>query len=343
MNMEEFALLGASMGLIAGVLLYLMSKLLASPQLRRYSIMFILEALLTIVLALALFTLLPHAEKLATNISINFYQSAGIVVPSGTYDHPAELALVFLTNRLESCYLLSYGQLLVWYGLFHAAVGKMSIGGMLPYGPSLYSVLVTTKFFLHILFFSILMSYFLAKLIFFFNAYAPLLIALGIVIRAFEPAKSLGAYLIAVGIGLGLVFPASLNIGFSIFYNPVWCKTAQEVFYNPQYVQAIQSIYGALYDEELQFDASGEGGWLGWITRLYAGLSAIFSSISTILKFSLSLLIPQRASELLYSIVATHFFGPLVAFVISLSFVNIFTTALGGRISEIGRGFFKLV
>ncbi len=339
-DLESLALLGASISIFAGALLYLFSKLLNIPQLRNYAIMYILEAFLTVVLAFGLFILLGEFEKFATIISAKFYQSAGIAVAPNV--SLTEMAIGFLSQRAANCYLLTYGQMMVLYGLGQSVIGKMHVGGMLAYGPSTHFVTSSIEFLLDFLFYALLMSYFLIKFIAFFSAYGPFLIALGIVIRAFEPAKSLGAYLIAVGIGFGYIFPLSLNIGEAIFYNDAWCRQLVNITNDPVYQANLKTMMGNTFEVDPQVNKDTSSLWL-WFKKMQTGFINLMSFGYYIMVTMASIIDPENLTTLIYNITATTFFGPLVAFVITLSFVNIFTTALGGRISEIGRGFLKLV
>jgi hypothetical protein len=167
---------------------------------------------------------------------------------------------------------------------------------------------------------------FSVKALAFMNSFGPALIALGIPLRAFAPTRSAGAFLISMGLGFMLVFPISYIFMIGNFYQEgeqlckvsgeidsisgldnvnKWARGGAEISFIPNFLMSAANF--------LHVIAYAVGGYTG---LFIAGITRTYTTMCII---------------------------PLTAFAITMTFINVNTSILGGRISEIGRGLFRLI
>ncbi|MEM0470812.1 MAG: hypothetical protein QXL02_00825 [Candidatus Anstonellales archaeon] len=327
--MDEYqvvAITFALIGVIIGIILYQLSKIFNLGGLKRYSEMFIWEAGVTVLLALFLFVMIDRLNNFLFDISQEMFKTIGKDISGVNPKTPMAAARVVLNELINSCYLRTYGALLMVQALFESVgMSIASVGAEntnLPTASLAFGTIYISDL-LKIMFFLVWSSMAMFKLMVFFSAYYPFLIMLGIILRAFEPTKSLGAYLISLGIGLYVVLPMSYNIGIVLNYNDLLCSL-------PKRIQSDDTLgmgYANAFD-------------IGENSRSFVAVSSVISMFVSIF---LLITNPSTLVSFIYSIMALSFIAPLIAFIFALSFVNISTTALGGRISEVGRGLFRLV
>lgn len=317
----------AMISVILSILLYQISKIFNLPGLKRYSEMMVWEALLTILLALFLFIILDKINSFLYDLSVSMFKTINIDVSNVQPKAPVTAAREVLRILISDCYLNMYGSYLMARAILES-IGKAisEIGAentKLPTSQAIYSV-IWMKDLIKLFHFMIWTGMVMLKMMVFFSAYYPVLIMLGIILRAFEPTKSMGAYLISLGIGLYVVFPTGYNLGLVINYNKVLCTLPEQIKNSTEVTTGFYNLFE-----------------IGENAKSFVGVTTM---IKTLTDFTLGLIVaPHKVVELIYAVTAVTLITPLIAFIVTLSFVNISTTALGGRISEIGRGLFKLI
>ncbi len=328
--MEQYQIVAISIAMISvilAVLLYQISKIFNLPGLKRYSEMFIWEAFLTILLALFLFLILDKVNSFLFDVSVSMFKTINLDVSNVQHKSPMALAREVLRTLISDCYLNMYGSYLMARAILESMGSSLSEVGAentkLPTSTAVYSI-IWMKDLLKLFHFLIWTGMVMLKIMYFFSAYYPVLIMLGIILRAFEPTKSMGAYLISLGIGLFVVFPFGYNLGLVINYNEMLCNMPREIRNNTEIATGFYSMFE-----------------IGENAKSFVG---VVTMLKTLTDFTIGLLVaPHKVVELIYAVTAVTLITPLIAFIIALSFINISTTALGGRISEIGRGLFKLI
>lgn len=315
----------AILSLLIGILMYFIFKIFQLNAFRRYSEIYILEAALTIFLILAFSIFVPRLDGFLSKLAVDLLNANGISVNSNS-PNLYYIVMEMLRYRYENCYIRLYANNILAKAVFSSLgslLGHRHAEGVTLPNPSVAFLTTNIDFLLDLYYFLSISTLFIMKLLKLFGAYGPFLMALGLLLRAFEPLRSLGAYLFAVGFGFYFVFGLGYIIGYvSLSYDKSMCGTLKEIDANEDYKRAVGTYTYGLF------------GNLGQSFQLLITYVDVLAS---------SFLAPERAAKIISSIFLTHFVNPIVTFVITLSFINITTTALGGRISEIGRGFFKLV
>lgn len=327
--MQEYQVIAigvAFLGVLIGIILYQISKIFNLAGLKRISEIFIWEAGVTILLALFLFVIIDRMNSFLFDISKMMYSSIGKDISGVTPNTPMAAAKAVLKELINSCYLSTYGVLVLNRALLESLGSSISDVGAentkTPTATVAYPLIYISDL-IRIMFFLLWTSMAMFKLMLFFSAYYPFLIMLGIILRAFEPTKSMGAYLISLGIGLYIVLPTAYTVGLVLNYNDFLCRLPD-------------SIKG---DQTLQMGVANAFD-IGENAKSFVGFSATVTMMASGI---IILLNPSLMISFIYSVMTLSFVTPLIAFIVALSFVNISTTALGGKISEVGRGLFRLV
>lgn len=324
---QVIAILLAFISVLIGLILYQLSKIFNLVGLKRYSELLIWEAFVTILLAMFLFIIIDKLNNFLYDISIALYKTIGKDVSGVDPKTPMAIAKQTLSTLISDCYFNYYGSLLMLKAVLESMGTALSEikaeNTQLPTSQAIYSI-IWIRDLLKFTYFLIWTGMVMFKILVFFSAYYPFLIMLGIILRAFEPTKSLGAYLISLGIGLYIVLPMGYNIGLVMNYNEIVCKISNNMKSNEELANSYYNIFD-----------------IGENARSMVGLTTFLAVHLNLI--SILLLSPNDLIRIIYSILAISLIAPLIAFIIALSFVNISTTALGGRISEVGRGLFKLV
>ncbi|MFZ5340973.1 MAG: hypothetical protein ACOZBG_04710 [Candidatus Micrarchaeota archaeon] len=170
----------------------------------------------------------------------------------------------------------------------------------------------TTDNFLNIIYFMELINFLQIYILRFVDAFALVLIPVGIVLRAFPPTRGAGAYIIAVSIGLYLVYPlAYLFVVFSSPY-PNLCAT-------PQIPEPV---------------GIGENSKAGLGSQLVLWMRAFQNDILDLF---------NKTSDLINALLINLCFFPFLALAIAMTFIQFSTGLFGANIPEIGRGLMKLI
>jgi hypothetical protein len=170
---------------------------------------------------------------------------------------------------------------------------------------------------------------FTVKVLAFMNAFGPVLIAVGIGLRAFAPTRTSGAFLIAMGIGAMLVFPIAYMMMLGNFYHDSdqLCKVSGELN-DVAGIGSAEDSFGIALDNPVALP----------FNFIYTSARVAVFTVKYILGGVSGYFIDAISSTMI-----TMCLTPFAAFAIMMTFIQITTSVLGGRLSEIGRGIFRLV
>lgn len=140
---------------------------------------------------------------------------------------------------------------------------------------------------------------------------------IGILMRAFPPTRGAGAYIIAFALGIYFIFPLSYILMSFLPYDYLGsaCMTPADTMLEGRPVSA------GLSDQEKAKEAES------WAKRNMDSAQGMLDKMATYLK----------------SLTVSLCFTPLMALVITLTFVLSSTSLFGGNIPEVGRGLVKLI
>lgn len=174
----------------------------------------------------------------------------------------------------------------------------------------------------------------------FIQSYGTFFIAFGVILRAFPLTRGAGAYMIALSLGLYLIFPAvyvlSSAISTSYTFDRDTVSACIDSAGNPVAGCDIKDTKNYLCSlpaipQNVQFDgisASNAEKMLNWFGAQRDNLDSFFSYVSGPLVKSMSIVIC---------------FLPIISLTLTLSFVLSTTSLFGGQIPEVGRGLIKLI
>jgi hypothetical protein len=183
--------------------------------------------------------------------------------------------------------------------------------------------------------------YIIEYLIKFINFFAGFFFTVGVALRAFPPTRGAGAYFMAAALGFYFVFPTTYVIFSAITLPNAW-QTTQALVSDPCNANNIQQHY-------IQLCTIPE--FKGYVEACGTGdFSSLSESITFLKAFKneiIGLLDPDPSrgiiTSLLMRMINAVCVVPLVAMIITMTFVLNSTNLLGGNIPEIGRGLVKLI
>jgi hypothetical protein len=174
-------------------------------------------------------------------------------------------------------------------------------------------------------------SYLVFHMLNFIKHYAMLFLGVGVALRSFPPTRGAGAYLIALCLGLYLIFPFS-------------------------YILLSTLVSNFTFDKDVYTQNALPSGKIGYVCKLpevpdtiqYCGITrpeSIFelknwmrANRDSVISF-----LDYVSGDLVKSISLSVCFLPIMALTITLSFVLSTTSLFGGQIPEIGRGLIKII
>ncbi len=334
---EGYAILLSMMEIAVAVLLYYFSKLLQFGKYEVFAKEFLIESVLTLFLVIGIFLIIEigneFGKELNQRISSSFKNANEIFK-----EHPvrgkedvswyAVLLTMYVSNScLRPFYEMTF---------FLTQISALSKGVVLvsdsfrSLGSNADLLFVISQNFFNTFMFIYLMYFVSIKLLLFFKYIFPVFIMIGVPLRAFEPTRSAGAYLIAVGLGFYFVYPAIYLLLMAQGYNNNAC-----------------SIPDAIYPVIKSWNNSPIGRIGFAMMSIVSGV--VFGAVASsgwVVSFLNSVLGTEMLGTLEMSMIHTVVnicFVPIIAFSLAMTFVNIGTTTLGGRIAEVGRGLFKFL
>jgi hypothetical protein len=336
------AILVSGIGIAGAALLYYVSKIFQVPEAERVVKGELLEAGLNMALALFIFFIFMQAfsyfgvmyAKQAMDYSGMSFSDPDMASRIGSCSivscsvMPAEIVgKIIYSEQVRGCLEKYMQSSLMLYSMFSGMYGIQASNLEITGAPT--DAFVTTFQNMHL---QSLNAYFLliftVKALAFMNAFGPALIALGVALRAFMPTRSAGAFLVAMGLGMMFVFPMAYMLMLGNFYDDSsqMCRLSGEID-RIAGLGSLEDSIGIARDNPLAFPVS----------FLYSS-AKVLEVVAYILGGASGFLV-EGISRTMVTMCIT----PFAAFAITMTFINIVTSILGGRISEIGRGLFRLV
>ncbi len=310
---QSLALILSFMELFAGIIVYYAFTIFNVKSFKNRAYLFILESAFTVVLVLFLISLIDLTQSI---LSVSVYQALqGRVVN----DVDVGYTLPDLTARLlvgmREKYLDPLTRLVSELYNMSAFAGTISVTtdsfkGITTHADLFYSLIS----FLYRLVLYLRLAYFvLLKLLLLIKNFLPIILAIALPLRAFAPTRSAGAYLIAISLGFYLVFP------FVLIDQYVAINDYSSLSILPKEISGPLDVY-----ERIRGDVS----------------TVILLQQISGLHFNLFL---KTIAKLSTSVCLNVCIAPIIALGVTMTFANIVTSILGGKISEISRGLFKLI
>ncbi len=185
--------------------------------------------------------------------------------------------------------------------------------------------------------FFVFVYYLIVHILNFINHYALYFVAIGVILRAFPPTRGAVAHVMALSLGLYLVFPMMYIVAASLTMPYVTPSSLDQKNIDLKYIEGkgfisnVECILPKLGDD-LQFCS------LASQSRVFENRAWARLHKNTILTFFDSNLTP-----VIEHMLVVLCFLPFIAMIIVLTFVLSTTNILGGNIPEIGRGLVKLL
>jgi hypothetical protein len=248
-----------------------------------------------------------------TGIATNTIPASFTLPPPPTVVSPGDLAAA-VTSKISSCITQYLPTIYLLYNLKIILSQPVVFVRDTPVGSDADLLLSITENLYNMVLQIVILIAIWTKLLIIGGIIGPLLIAIGFPLRAFPPTRGGGAYLIAMGFALYFVMPTAYMMGVSIFFtgfgscNPM---ISNNLFQNINAGNDPNALY-----------------------LLISSLMHIFSHLTQFL---------TNLNNFAIDLVKNFCLIPIFALAITLTFVNIGSTFLGARLSEIGRGLVKLI
>jgi hypothetical protein len=337
---QTLTLMLSIMGIVFAAIIYQVSKFFGITEADRFVKGELLEAGLNVVLALALVAIIMYVNYVSVFYAKIVFESKGIDFQDQSFQDRidscnslscdvsvSELVIKMLhSDRIRGC-LEKYTQSMIFlysistnyaYGI--QGSNLETTGAPTDAWQTLFQNLYEQGLNAYIL------LIFSIKALAFMNSFGPLLIAVGIPLRAFAPTRSAGAFLVSMGLGFMLVFPIAYVFMIGNFYQEgeQLCKVSGEID-DVSGLGTVDKWAGAGFDITFipNFVLS-TANFIHVMAYVLAGYTGFFITGIT------------RTFTTMCVI-------PLAAFAITMTFINVNTSILGGRIAEIGRGLFRLI
>ena len=341
---QTVAIILSMMGIIGAAILYQLSKIFQMPEAERVVKGELLEAALNIALALFIFLfIIPFANYFGVLYAQNVMSAKGMsfedtgfqaqisscVSPLSCSVSPSQIVskIIYGTN-VRGCIEKYMQSMIMFYSMFSGLYGIQGANVELTGAPTDAFVTTFQNLYTQALNAYILLI-FTVKVLTFMNAFGPGLIATGIGLRAFAPTRSAGAFLVAMGIGATLVFPIAYMMMLGNFYEDTGqlCKMTDEMK-DVSGIGSLEKTFGIAMDNPFALP----------VNFIYTSARIVEFVVKYILGGASGFFV-EGVSRTMMTMCLT----PFAAFAIMMTFINIATSILGGRISEIGRGIFRLV
>lgn len=342
---DWYAFILSFLGVIVSLIFYLLYKIFQEPVLLQVSKEEMNYAITTVLLVVIVGLLVgtnfytgPLASALYKDLSGVFPYTPPAILNKYT---PVDLTISLINttrNKYISSRLITTMYFVGWpayvlgsfsEGLFMTEV--QSGAGWRPISEMLSNIYKMTAFYTWIF-------YIILQILYFIKYFWGVIFTLGIVLRAFQPTRGAGAYLIALALGLYFIFPLSYLMG--EYTALVFIKHSVENSFtyqiNSNNANTI-SIQGSLPNPSV---TSGMAPSISTSPDWMVGIKNIASSSSWTEKIGNYLKFYENIGVILYS---TMCILPMVALVITITFVLSTTSIFGGNIPEISRGIIRFL
>jgi len=337
---DVYAFILSFLGVIISLIFYLLYKIFQEPillQVSKEEMNYAITTVLLVVIVIGLVGtswLTTSMENMTQamykdfNLNVKTTNSGQNVQPK--LDSPADLTINMIETIKDKYLNSKIINLIYWTGwpayvlstfsedLYMTEV--QSGGGWRPVAEMLSNIYKMTAFYTWVF-------YIIIQILNFIKYFWGVIFTLGIVLRAFQPTRGAGAYLIALALGLYFIFPLSYLIGeytaltFVGYYinepgaNPQSAIPSTTIFTGTQPAMSVSPSW--------MYTVKNRASSPGYIKKLFNYFDFY-----------------RHIGPLLYS---TLCILPMVALVITLTFVLSTTSLFGGNIPEVGRGLIRLI
>ena len=299
--------------------LYMLSKAFKLSGLERWCKSEYMEILISALIIIAVIAFV-EGVLVVGRATLESIETGFVEAPSETYIgmNPANEAIREVYAIMGSV-TQTYNHVFIVYYLASFVKEFMILGVSLNLlGPFVEAVMGSLEWALGTLGVFTLYMYFFAEIIKFGDYIAVILLPTGIVLRAFPPTRGAGAMFVAMALGLALVLPVSyLMVSFA--------SGSSSQYISPFEIEGINE-----YNEMLENICMNDLGSMVMVKEL-----ALSLDYSHLLK-----MITEGG---LFVMIIRVFISPLIALVITYTFIRSFATMLGSDLAEIGRGLVKLI
>jgi len=277
--------------------------------------------------------------------SLGCSETSPIILPQETVidvvqlymDPPTECCV----KVLDTLYILSIpveASASVYTEVFMSEV--LSGFGMKPVSERIKSTSTALIFYMYI-------YYILIYVLKFIKSFAGFFFSIGVILRAFPPTRGAGAYLMAACVGFYFIFPLTYVMFATISMPHVWETTSLTSYTGTIGADAYCSdaMISGHFDEICSVpdltelgEAQCGAGDTAWVSDMTVRLKANRNKI-------ISLFDPQVGSVVNIGrrLINSVCIVPIVALVVTMTFILNGTNLFGGNIPEIGRGLVKLI
>jgi hypothetical protein len=279
----------------------------------------------TVVLVLALIIILPIADSILLDVANSLYNDVSLASGTPAFSPAGSTTLIDYTFLFMKPYTDCMGTLLnalYYFSTFFEMSSTTYIEVFMSEVSSGFVYKIITEriinvtnilsfyYYIYFLMFNIL-SFMKLTAIYLF-------LPIGVILRAFPPFRGAGAYIIAFSIGIYFIFPMSyimaVAVNYQYTYSATFCAIDADTSEQPP--------AGSMFSPSNQKESES------WIKR---HISQVSSSLD---KIQLDIFKKLTISLCLV---------PLMAMVITLTFILSSTSLFGGNIPEVGRGLVKLI
>lgn len=277
--------------------------------------------------------------------SLGCSESSPIVLPEQTVIDVVELYMKppkdCAVSMMDTLYILSIpveASASVYTEVFMSEV--LSGFGMKPVAERIRNTATMLIFYLYV-------YYILIYVLKFIKYFAGFFFSIGVILRAFPPTRGAGAYLMAAAVGFYFIFPLTYVMFATISMPHAWESTELTSYTGAAGGDAYcsEEMRKGHFDEicsvpeltELREASCGSGDWQ-WVNQVTVMLRANRDKIISLFDADVGT-ITSLFKRLINSICVV----PIVALVVTMTFILNGTNLFGGNIPEIGRGLVKLI
>jgi len=252
-------------------------------------------------------------------VTDTFYASSlSLGQPQGLLFDPFTFVQAFLKQTMINCEIVIYRSLYtvnfiykIFGGIKTETMGVEPVGGW-------YSTLYTSffEYMMEDLSLLLMLHWLQIRLLSVMKYVAPLMIQLGLILRTFPMSRGTGGLLLAIGFGFFAVYPISLAFLVTL--------------------QAPGTSFCTDFSPPPMMDASA----LGDVTETSGVINAYYTAIGSETEVT-SLL--ERARTFIPMFYLQAMFFPIVALIITFTFIRQTGAIFGSDLNEIGRGLVKLI
>jgi len=320
---EWYAMAAAVLSVIVATTLLMLSRAFGLKTLEQTAKTEMVYAASTAVIVLLLILLINAIEPALVDISLQIYQET-YGLPQGRIIVPEDMTLINITKIymepvvgcVDNVMSALYGMSIVLEPLTSSFTEVYMSEHASGFAYKIFTERINNM--AQVLFFYVYAYFILVHMLNFVQYYGLLFLTVGVVLRAFPPTRGMGAYIMAMSIGLYFVFPLSyillsIMVGGYAGGAGIACAVPDIAegldycgFENSAKIQELQ-IWAEMYDKDM---------------------TEFFDYFSFALLRELSIRVC---------------FLPFVCLVIVLTFILNGSSLFGGYIPEIGRGIVKLI